>query len=37
MAQMIFARPDGQWFDFPPLEMAAMSGEQWFYAPAKQS
>ena len=26
MAKMIFARPDGQWFDFPALEMAAMSG-----------
>ncbi|NLF79867.1 MAG: radical SAM protein [Clostridia bacterium] len=26
MAVMIFARPDGQWFDFPPLEMAAQSG-----------
>ena len=28
MASMIFARPDGQWFDFPPLKMAAMSGEK---------
>jgi len=26
MAKMIFARSDGQWFDFPPLEMAAQSG-----------
>ena len=26
MAKMIFARPDGQWFDFPPLELAGMSG-----------
>jgi len=28
MASLIFARPDGQWFDFPPLAMAAMSGEK---------
>lgn len=28
MAKLIFARPDGQWFDFPPLELAAMSGEK---------
>jgi len=28
MANMIFARPDGQWFDFPALEMAAMSGNK---------
>lgn len=28
MASLIFARPDGQWFDFPPLEMAAMSGDK---------
>ena len=28
MASLIFARPDGQWFDFPPLTMAAMSGEK---------
>ena len=28
MAQMIFARPDGQWFDFPALSMAAMSGDR---------
>lgn len=28
MAVMIFARSDGQWFDFPPLEMAAMSGNR---------
>ena len=28
MATMLFARPDGQWFDFPPLTMAAMRGEQ---------
>jgi len=26
MPKMIFARPDGQWFDLPGLEMAAMSG-----------
>lgn len=28
MAALIFARPDGQWFDFPPLQMAAASGER---------
>jgi len=28
MASLIFARPDGQWFDFPPLSMAAMSGDR---------
>ena len=28
MASMIFARPDGQWFDFPPLGMAAKSGDR---------
>ena len=28
MASLIFARPDGQWFDFSPLTMAAMSGEK---------
>lgn len=27
MADLIFARPDGQWFDFPPLKLAAMSGD----------
>ena len=27
MADMIFARPDGQWFDFPPLKLAAMTGD----------
>ncbi len=27
MPKMIFARPDGQWFDLPGLEMAAMSGD----------
>ena len=27
MANMIFARADGQWFDFPPLQLAAMSGD----------
>ncbi len=26
MANLLFARPDGQWFDFPPLEMAGMEG-----------
>ncbi|MEG1501066.1 MAG: radical SAM protein, partial [Clostridiales bacterium] len=26
MATMLFARPNGQWLDFPPLEMAAKSG-----------
>ncbi len=28
MAVMLFARPDGQWFDFPPLEMAGQHGER---------
>ena len=28
MASLIFARPDGQWFDFPPLQMAAASGDR---------
>ncbi len=28
MASLIFARPDGQWFDFPPLQMAAMAGNK---------
>ena len=28
MAVMKFARPDGQWFDFPPLAMAAASGNR---------
>ncbi|MCL1816924.1 MAG: radical SAM protein [Clostridiales bacterium] len=28
MADMLFARPDGQWFDFPPLMMAASSGRR---------
>ena len=28
MASLIFARPDGQWFDFPPLQMAASAGEK---------
>lgn len=28
MAQMIFARPDGQWFDLPALQMAGMQGEK---------
>lgn len=27
-ASMIFARPDGQWFDFPPLQMAAQHGRR---------
>lgn len=27
MADMLFARPDGQWFDFPPLKLAAMTGD----------
>ena len=27
MPKMIFARPDGQWFDLPGLDMAAMSGD----------
>jgi molybdenum cofactor biosynthesis enzyme MoaA len=26
MALLIFARPDGEWFDFPPLQLAAISG-----------
>ncbi len=29
MADMLFARPDGQWFDFPALEMAGLSGNRW--------
>ncbi|MCL1906185.1 MAG: radical SAM protein, partial [Clostridiales bacterium] len=28
MADMLFARPDGQWFDFPPLELAGMAGNR---------
>jgi len=28
MVAMLFARPDGQWFDFPPLDLAAMHGER---------
>ena len=28
MADLVFVRPDGQWFDFPPLEMAGMSGNR---------
>jgi pyruvate-formate lyase-activating enzyme len=28
MADMLFARPDGQWFDFPPVEMAGMAGNR---------
>jgi len=28
MADMLFARPDGQWFDFPPLGMAGMAGNR---------
>ena len=28
MASLIFARPDGQWFDFPPLQMTAASGDR---------
>jgi pyruvate-formate lyase-activating enzyme len=28
MADLVFVRPDGQWFDFPPLEMAGMSGSR---------
>ncbi|MDO4581511.1 MAG: radical SAM protein [Bacillota bacterium] len=26
MVALIFSRPDGQWFDFPPMQMAAASG-----------
>jgi pyruvate-formate lyase-activating enzyme len=35
MAVMIFARPDGQWFDFPALEMAAQAGNR-LLRPGKQ-
>ena len=28
MADMLFVRPDGQWFDFPPLEMAGLAGSR---------
>jgi pyruvate-formate lyase-activating enzyme len=28
MADMLFVRPDGQWFDFPPLDMAGLAGNR---------
>jgi pyruvate-formate lyase-activating enzyme len=28
MADLLFVRPDGQWFDFPPLGMAGISGNR---------
>ncbi|MGI5892503.1 MAG: radical SAM protein [Bacillota bacterium] len=36
MANMIFAQSDGQWFDFPGLELAAMSGNMMLRAGRKE-
>ncbi len=36
MADMLFARPDGQWFDFPGLELAAISGNMMLRAGRKE-